>query len=71
MGPFLLIAAIAFFLYCAFAQHVTESHKENEKQEPKSLKCPPHQWNYEQDHYNEEIMICKACRQRPSHSPRE
>ena len=73
MGSFLLIAAIAFFLYCAFGQHESAAHKEVVEQDktPKSSKCPPHLWNYEIDHSDQEIMICKACRRRPGYSPRE
>lgn len=72
-GSLLLFFSIGFFLYCAFGQHKSEAHKETLKQDhtPKPSKCPPHQWDYEMDYQNQEIMICKACRRRPGYQPRE
>jgi hypothetical protein len=57
MGPFLLIAAIVFFLYCAFGQHQTEIHKHNEEQYRKTERCPPHKWDYN----GQGFLQCSIC----------
>lgn len=68
MIAFLLVISVAFFLWSAFS-HIEVKH--SEEQDKKSIRCPPHKWQYETDRNGDEIMICDVCRHRPGYSPRE
>jgi len=69
LGLLILGAAIFFFLWQA--SKLVDSKAKSIEPEEKQTNCPPHKWNYEQDYMDQEIMICKKCRRRPSYEGRE
>jgi len=59
------------FVFFCLALAGNREEAKIKKHEPKSPTCPPHKWDYEKDFNDKEIMICKACRRRPSYEGRD